>query len=114
MAKKFDILSEQISNAKPKETAVKTERVTANVGAPITPVSTPVFNIKPFKKPNSDYYRLDLIIRDTVMGAKGHPVMTEQVKTNYKEYLEQRAHEEHKSISDYIHSLIDEDMKKHS
>lgn len=67
----------------------------------------------PFKKPNGDYYRLDLIIRDTVMGNNGHPVTSETIKVNYKDYLEQRAHEERTSISDYLHKLIDNDMKKH-
>lgn len=68
---------------------------------------------QPFKKPNGDYYRLDLVVRDTVMGSKGHPVTCERIKTDYRAYLERRAHEEQTSISDYLHRLIDNDMKKH-
>lgn len=67
--------------------------------------------VEPFKKPNSDYYRLDLVVRDSVPGTKGHNVMTENVKTNYKEYLDSVRGT--MSITKYIHSLIEQDMKKH-
>lgn len=64
---------------------------------------------KPFKKPNSDYYRLDLIVRELESGK-----MTEAIKTDYKEYLTKMAAVEGVSITKYIHSLLDDDMKKRS
>lgn len=64
---------------------------------------------KPFKKPNSDYYRLDLIVRELESGK-----MTEAIKTDYKEYLNTMAAVEGVSITKYIHSLLDDDMKKRS
>lgn len=67
---------------------------------------------KPFKKPRGDYYNLDMIIRKTMPGTKGHPVLTEEIKTNYKEYVSVMAEAENISITKYIHRLIDKDMKK--
>ena len=69
---------------------------------------------KPFKKPRGDYYNLDMVVRDTELGAKGHPVMTEQIKTNYKEYVSIMASAEGVSMTKYIHKLIDEDMERNS
>lgn len=77
-----------------------------------------------FKKPRGDYYSLDLVVRDTVETqieyktkggrtvARSIMVQTEGIKRNYKEYLERRAGEERTSITKYIHSLIEEDMRK--
>lgn len=67
---------------------------------------------KPFKKPRGDYYNLDMIIRKTAAGSKGHPVLTEEIKTNYKEYVSVMAEAENISITKYIHRLIDKDMKR--
>lgn len=69
---------------------------------------------EPFKKPRGDYYNLDLVVRDTELGAKGHQVMTEAIKTNYKEYLSVMASAEGLSMTKYIHKLIDEDMERNS
>lgn len=66
--------------------------------------------ILPFKKPNSDYYRLDLVVRNNVPGAKGHNVMVEEIKTDYKAYLD--SVRGNMSITKYIHKLIDSDMKR--
>ena len=77
------------------------ELVTAKPAETIKPAS------KPFKKPNSDYYRLDLIVRELESGK-----MTEAIKTDYKEYLTTMAAVEGVSITKYIHSLLDDDMKK--
>ena len=68
----------------------------------------------PFKKPVSDYYRLDMIIRETTPGKKGHPVITEDIKTNYKDYISTMAAAEGISITKYIHKLIDNDMELNS
>jgi hypothetical protein len=67
----------------------------------------PAPKTKPFKKPNSDYYRLDLIAREIVNGK-----MTADIKTNYKEYLEIMAAVEGVSITRYIQGLLDTDMSK--
>jgi len=64
----------------------------------------------PFTKPTSDYYRLDLIVRESIPGAKGHNVMTEDIKVNYREYLDSVRGTQ--SITKYIHSLIDKDMQR--
>ena len=40
--------------------------------------------------------------------------MTEAIKTDYKEYLTKMAAVEGVSITKYIHSLLDDDMKKRS
>ena len=65
----------------------------------------------PFKKPVGDYYRLDMIVRETRTGTKGHPVITEDIKTNYKDYVATMAGAEGISITKYIHRLIDQDME---
>lgn len=64
----------------------------------------------PFTKPGSDYYRLDLIVRETIPGAKGHNILTEDIKTDYKAYL--NSVRGTMSITKYIHNLIEQDMKK--
>lgn len=69
---------------------------------------------EPFKKPTGDYYRLDMVVRDTIKGKKGHPVITEKVLADYKDYVNTMAGAEHISITKYIHRLIDEDMAKNS
>jgi hypothetical protein len=61
---------------------------------------------KAFKKPNSDYYRLDLIVRGVQDGR-----LTSEIKTDYKEYLETMSALDGISITKYIHSLIDSDRK---
>lgn len=66
----------------------------------------------PFKKPTSDYYRLDMIVRETIQGKKGHPVITEDIKTDYKDYITVMANAEGLSITKYIHKLIDQDMEQ--
>ena len=62
---------------------------------------------KPFKKPNSDYYRLDLILRDVVDGK-----MVEDIKTDYMSFVKEEAHKHRVSIAKYIQSLIDKQMNK--
>lgn len=69
--------------------------------------ATKTAKTKPFKKPNSDYYRLELITRETVDGK-----LTETIKTDYKDYLVKMAAVDSVSITKYIHKLIDNDMKK--
>lgn len=64
-----------------------------------------------FKKPTSDYYRLDLVVRDTAMGSKGHPIMTKDIKKDYKEYLSIMSKAEGISMTKYLHKLIEEDMQ---
>lgn len=70
------------------------------------------FSATAFKKPNSDYYRLDLVVRDTVTNGKSKPKMVESIKVNYKEYLTIMSGYEGVSITKYIQGLIDADMKK--
>lgn len=93
-----------------------------------------VMDNKAYKKPNSDYIRLDLVIRKVTNKAivnesknterqfvdpgkyKGkvwqRQVLTEEIETDYKTYLQARAKEENTSITRYIQNLIAEDMKK--
>lgn len=66
---------------------------------------------KPFKKPRGDYYNLDMIIRETIPGPKGHPILTDKIKVDYKEYIQAMAAGEGLSITKYIHKLIDQDME---
>lgn len=67
--------------------------------------------VMPFKKPNSDYYSLDLVVRETRLNPKtNHNVMTEEIKTDYREYLNRVRGSQ--SITKYIHGLIDADMKR--
>lgn len=69
--------------------------------------------IKPFAKPNSDYYKLDLVVRNTVMNPKTkHAVTVESVKVDYREYINSVRGD--KSITRYIQDLIEKDMKKHT
>ena len=63
-----------------------------------------------FKKPASDYYRLDLITRQQ----DGHGKMIEDIKTDYKAYISTMARAEGMSITKYIHKLLDADMKKNN
>lgn len=67
---------------------------------------------KPFKKPRGDYYNLDMIVRETAPGSKGHPILTEAIRVNYKDYVAAMAAGEGLSITKYIHKLLDEDMEK--
>jgi len=69
-------------------------------------------NTQPFKKPRGDYYNLDLVVRDTAMGSKGHLVLTEKIQKDYKRYLRLMASAEGISITKYIHKLIDKDMEQ--
>lgn len=83
---------------------------------------------KPFAKPSSDYYRLDLVVRGTVKVDEEYKrtrngktstikrkvvMQTDEVIKDYKTYLTARANAENVSITKYIHNLIDADMKKH-
>lgn len=67
--------------------------------------------VKAFKKPTTDYYRLDLVKRKTVakQQGKGSKVMIEDIETNYREYLDSVRGT--MSITGYIQALIDKDMK---
>lgn len=67
---------------------------------------------QPFKKPRGDYYNLDLVVRDTAMGSKGHPILTDKILKDYKRYLRIMASTEGISITKYIHKLIDKDMEQ--
>lgn len=69
---------------------------------------------EPFKKPPGDYYRLDMVVRDTIKGRNNHPVTTEKILADYKDYVSTMAAAERISITKYIHRLIDEDMAKNS
>lgn len=67
--------------------------------------------VTPFKKPNSDYYRLDLVVRNSVLNeTTGHNVMVEDIKADYKAYLDSVRGT--MSITKYIHNLIEQDMKR--
>lgn len=65
-----------------------------------------------FKKPSGDYYRLDLVVRDTAKGENGRAVMLEDIKTDYRAYIDSVRGTD--SITAYIHKLLDNDMKKHN
>lgn len=64
-----------------------------------------------FTKPNGDYYKLDLVLRDTVMGTNKHMITTETIKRDYKTYLKQVSAEQGTTITKYIHDLIEQDAK---
>lgn len=80
--------------------------------------------LQAYKKPSSDYYRLDLIVRDTIETTKQYtrengkvisrpiPIQSDKILKDYKSYLTKRAKEESTSITKYLHRLIDADMKK--
>ena len=53
---------------------------------------------------------MDLVVRESVPGAKGHNVMCEDIKADYKAYLDSVRGT--MSITKYIHNLIEQDMKK--
>lgn len=66
-----------------------------------------------FKKPNSDYLRLDLVVRDTThTGTCGKPKMIEKVRADYKTYIEAMSGLEKISMTKYIHKLIEMDMER--
>jgi hypothetical protein len=65
----------------------------------------PAPKTKPFKKPNSDYFRLDLIVRGLAKGK-----MTSDIRVNYKDYLETMAAAEGVSLTKYIHGMIEREM----
>ena len=71
------------------------------------PTKVTVNDSKPFKKPNSDYYRLDLILRGVVDGK-----MVEDIKIDYMSFVKKEAHKQRVSIAKYIQSLIDKQMNK--
>lgn len=78
---------------------------------------------KSFKKPTSDYYRLDLVVRGTkaekttYTTKKGTKVITpvdiqtETIVKDYKSYLSDMAQADGISLTKYIHKLIDADME---
>lgn len=81
--------------------------------------------IKPFKKPGSDYYRLDMVVRDTKQSKVSYelngkriettkPISTEDIVKDYKSYVSTMAAAEGISITKYIHRLIDNDMELNS
>lgn len=81
--------------------------------------------VETFKKPTGDYYRLDMVVRDTATIRKkvttrtgtierNFEVTTEKVKADYMDYIKTMAAAEGISITKYIHRLIDEDMAKNS
>lgn len=59
-----------------------------------------------FKKPNSDYLRLDMIIRKVADGK-----MTSDVRKNYMEYVKAMARIEGVSMTKYLQNLIEKDMQ---
>lgn len=77
-----------------------------------------------FKKPTTDYYKLDLIIRKTRQTTTRYtrkngqviirPILMqcEDIEKNYRAYLDERAKVNGVTISEYIHNLLDEDMRK--
>lgn len=68
---------------------------------------------KKFTKPVGDYYRLDMVVRETVPGRGKQQVITEDIKVDYKDYVDTMAKAEGlNSITKYIHRLLDEDMAK--
>lgn len=82
------------------------EEIENKVDSIVTATPTKPAKAKPFKKPNSDYYRLDLIVRGVADGK-----MNETIKTNYKDYLSVMTAVDGISITKYIQALIDNDMK---
>lgn len=99
-----------------------------------TKVGSSLLTSKPFRKPTSDYIRLDLVIRKKSIVAKentstsnhdlinnpgtykgkvwNRQVITQDIEKDYKTYLEQRANETGLSVTKYIHNLIDADMEQ--
>ena len=71
------------------------------------PTKVTVSDGQPFKKPNSDYYRLDLILRGVVDGK-----MVEDIKTDYMSFVKNEAYKQRISVAKYIQSLIDKQMNK--
>ena len=64
---------------------------------------------RPYKKPNSDYYRLDLVKRSTVLNnTTNRRILTESIEKDYREYI--NGVRGCASITEYIHKLIDTDM----
>lgn len=69
-----------------------------------------------FNKPNGDYYKLDLIVRETILvtdaNAKNYnrKVTTENIVRDYKAYLKSVCGNE--GMGKYIHGLIEKDAKK--
>lgn len=71
---------------------------------------TPTPKVVKFTKPNGDFYKLDLVVRETVMGANKHMVTTETIKRDYKSYLQSVCGSE--GMTKYIQALIEKDAKK--
>lgn len=71
------------------------------------PITIHSGNTKPFKKPNSDYYRLDLIVRGVVDGK-----MTEDIKVDYMSFVKEQAYKRRESVAKYIQALINKEMHK--
>lgn len=71
-----------------------------------------------YKKPNSDYFRLDLVIRGKNKGITENALdreqlvstQTDEILVDYKTYLHDRASECGISITKYLHRLIEKDM----
>lgn len=113
MAKKFSINDDDVAMVTALQSKVKSSREEKRKE------ETP----KAFKKPTTDYIRLDLIVRDTVKSKVAYitkegknverPIMiqTERVKVDYKEYVYTMAKLNGVSATEYIQNLIDEDMK---
>lgn len=72
-------------------------------------VKTPV-NVVKFKKPNGDYYKLDLVKRKVVLGGNGHDIIIEEIDKDYKTYLQSVCGSD--GMAKYIHKLIEQDAKK--
>ena len=79
-------------------------KITIETDSPITIHSG---SKKPFKKPNSDYYRLDLIVRGVVDGKQ-----TEDIKTDYMSFVKEQAYKRRESVAKYIQGLIGKEMNK--
>lgn len=79
-------------------------KITIETDNPITIHSG---NKKSFKKPNSDYYRLDLIVRGVVDGRQ-----TEDIKTDYMSFVKEQAYKRRESMAKYIQELIGKEMDK--
>lgn len=78
---------------------------TANKEATIENITTKPEKAEAFKKPNKDYYRLDLVKRKTV-----NRTMTKAIEKDYRGYLDKVRG--NKSVTAYIHELIEADMEQ--
>lgn len=71
-------------------------------------------DFKAFKKPASDYYRLDVVVRKTAKTDRGYNVVREDIDKDYRKYLKMISHKNETTIAKYLQKLIEEDAKAHN